>query len=59
MDDLSVSTIIFSTQRQAVKHHLVVHHRRLVGPGPARSALGYATAMVCLFLQTNTGNSPC
>ena len=26
------------------EHHLVGHHRRLVGPGPARPALGYATA---------------
>ena len=27
-----------------MEHHLVGHHRRLVGPGPARPALGYATA---------------
>ena len=26
-----------------IEHHLVGHHRRLVGPGPARPALGYAT----------------
>ena len=44
MEDLSVSTIILSAQRQAVEHLLVGHHRRLVGPGPAGPALGYATA---------------
>ena len=43
MDDLSVSTIILSAQRQAVEHLLVGYHRKLVGPGPARPALGYTT----------------
>ena len=37
-------------------HHLVGHHRRLVGPGPARPALGYATAHVILLLQYGIRN---
>ena len=57
MDDLSVSTIILSTQRQAVEHLLVGHHRRLVGPGPARPALGYATVTTEKdFATTSTGH---
>ena len=44
VNDLSISIIILSTQRQPVETLLVGHHRRLVGPGPARSTLGYATA---------------
>ncbi len=45
-DDLSVSTYIYSIHRQAIEPHLVGHHRRLVGPGPTRPALGYATATI-------------
>ena len=44
VNDLSVSTIILSTQRQPVEHLLVGYHRRLVGPGPGRPTFGYATA---------------
>ena len=43
IDDLSVSTCMSSIQRQSIEQLLAGHHRRLVGPGPARPALGYAT----------------
>ena len=39
IDNLFISTVILSTQRQAIEHLLVGHHRRLVGSGPARPAL--------------------
>ena len=45
IDDLSVGTCMSSIQWQTIEQLLAGHHRRLVGPGPARPALGYATAL--------------
>ena len=48
-DDLSVSTYTEAGNRTS----FVGHHRRLVGPGPTRPALGYATGGVNEVITIN------